>query len=104
MLRGMRFVVMAILTLAGGMGAHALPRCTPPLAGAVACLDGKLCECRHHPGGSIAGRPAGVRWDCGALRPPCGPPPPPSLDGGDGARHPLPILPTPAPPAPAGWR
>lgn len=98
---GMRFLFPFLLIFTSGEGASALPRCAPPLEGAVACLDGKLCECRHHPGGSIAGRPAAVRWDCGALRPPCGAAaaPPPSLDGGQ-AQQPLPMLPAPSPP---GW-
>lgn len=92
--------ILAVLLLASAE-AHSGPSCTPPLEGVVACLDGKLCECRRHSGGSIAGRPAGVRWDCGTLRPSCGAPAPPSLDGGQ-TQQPLPFLPLPAPPA--GWR
>ena len=61
------------------------PACVPAHAGMVACLGDRLCECRFEPGGIIAGRPPGHRWDCGVLRPACGlvPPslgqPPPTL-------------------------
>ena len=52
------------------------PACGPAAAGMVACLGDKLCECRFEPGGSLAGRPTGHRWDCGVLRPACGVVPP----------------------------
>lgn len=51
------------------------PACTAAREGVTACMDGKLCLCRHQPGGSLTGRPAGLRWDCGALRPGCAFPP-----------------------------
>ncbi len=53
-------------------GAQEPPSCTPARAGAVACLSGKLCECRFERGGSITGTRDGHRWDCGVLRPSCG--------------------------------
>jgi hypothetical protein len=100
-MRGMRPhpLLLFVLLAATGGEASALPRCTPALEGAVACLDGKLCECRHDPGGALSGRPAGVRWNCGALRPACGAVPPP--DTGQQQQQPLPIQPTPFPPV---WR
>lgn len=52
------------------------PRCTPAQLGAVACLSGRLCECRYERGGSITGLPGGVRWNCSILRPSCGVPEP----------------------------
>jgi len=51
------------------------PACPPAREGISACMDGKLCLCRYQPGGTLTGRPAGLRWDCGALRPACGFPP-----------------------------
>jgi hypothetical protein len=48
------------------------PNCTPGREGVVACFGEKLCACRWQPGGSLTGRPAGHRWDCGVLRPACG--------------------------------
>ena len=60
------------------------PACTPAREGGLRCMAGTLCQCRHQAGGSLTGRPAGLRWDCGVLRPNCGPvapaaPPPASL-------------------------
>jgi hypothetical protein len=52
--------------------ALAQPSCSPARDGVVACMGEKLCRCRWDPGGTLAGRPAGYRWDCGALRPGCG--------------------------------
>lgn len=80
-------------------------RCTPSVEGAVACLAGKLCLCRHDGGGVLTGRGPGMRWDCGAFRPACGPagdaaardsaPPPP----------PLPVQPIlPYPPQSPPWQ
>lgn len=91
---------LAILALFLSARASAFPadRCTPQREGEVACFSGKLCECRHDPGGTLSGRRAGTRWDCGALRPSCGPVPP-----ADAARtEPLPPF-FPPPPIP-GWR
>ena len=48
-----------------------MPVCNAPREGIAACLAGRQCVCRLEPGGSVAGRPAGYRWDCGALRPAC---------------------------------
>lgn len=101
MVPGMRSSLLLIISfLASGAAASELPRCGPPQEGAVACLDGKLCECRFDPGGSLSGRPAGIRWNCGALRPACGQVPPPSLDAGQ-PQQPLPYLPVPPQ---SGWR
>jgi hypothetical protein len=52
--------------------AQAPPACAPAREGMVACIGEKLCECRWQPGGSLTGRPAAHRWDCGVLRPACG--------------------------------
>ncbi len=97
---GMRFSSLLILFLAAGAGASDLPRCVPPREGAVACLDGKLCECRYDPGGSLSGRPAGLRWNCGALRPACGAAAAAPVDAGP-PQQPPPVLPMPLP---QGWR
>lgn len=48
------------------------PACTAARQGMVACFGEKLCTCRAEPGGSLTSRRAGLRWDCGALRPACG--------------------------------
>jgi hypothetical protein len=77
MLHGMRpFLLLALapalIGLHTGNAGASPPRCTPAQEGAVACLDSKLCECRYEPGGTLTGRRAGTRWNCGALRPTCG--------------------------------
>ena len=61
-----------LLLLAGPAGAQTPPACAPAREGMVACFGEKLCECRWQPGGTLTGRPAGHRWDCGVLRPACG--------------------------------
>ncbi|RAI58266.1 hypothetical protein [Roseicella frigidaeris] len=48
------------------------PACDAGREGMTACFGERLCRCRHEPGGSLAGRPPGHRWDCGVLRPACG--------------------------------
>ena len=61
------------------------PACTAGREGMTACLAEKLFECRWQPGGSLTGRPAAHRWDCGVLRPACGvvpAGPPPTTEGG----------------------
>ena len=64
--------ILLILVLAGPSHAEEIPSCTPARAGAVACMSGKLCECRFERGGSITGTRDGHRWNCGVLRPACG--------------------------------
>ena len=91
---------LLFLVVAASAVASEIPACTPLREGAVAYLDGKLCACRHEPGGSITGRRPGSRWDCGPLRPACGPAPPADL-GGEQPQQPLPFLPMPPP---TGWR
>ena len=49
--------------------------CTAAIEGITACMADKLCLCRFDPGGSMTGRPARHRWDCGINRPACAPPP-----------------------------
>ena len=72
--------LLALLVLAMPAVAQEIPACNEARAGAVACLSGKLCSCGFVRGGSVSGRPDGYRWDCGALRPPCGEAlPPPGL-------------------------
>lgn len=68
----MRALLPLLLLLAGPALAQDPPACVPAREGMVACLADKLCECRWEPGGALTGRPAGHRWDCGALRPSCG--------------------------------
>lgn len=75
----------------GAVTANAQPVCNAFVEGASACLANKQCVCRFDPGGSMVARPAGYRWNCGALRPACELPPP-SL-----APAPLPGLPFPLP-------
>jgi len=78
----MRALILFLL-LAGPAWGQAPPACTPAREGQVGCIGEKLCECRWAPGGSLTGRPASHRWDCGVLRPACGVvpagPPPASL-------------------------
>ena len=103
MLQGMRpflFLVFPLLALHAAGTAASAPRCTPQREGEVACLDGKLCECRHESGGSITGRRAGTRWNCGALRPACGAAP---AEAGQPAERNPPFFPMPLPPH-AEWR
>ena len=107
MLHGMRpFLSLAVLPslVLAAVTAAAQPRCAPAREGEVACLEGKLCECRNDPGGTLTGRRAGTRWDCGALRPNCGPPAPAEagrLPAADQALPPQVYPPTYPPPA---WR
>jgi hypothetical protein len=61
-----------LLLLALPAAAQQPPACNPARAGAVACLAGRLCECRFERGGSITGTRDGHRWDCNLLRPGCG--------------------------------
>ena len=102
MLHGMRpFLLLAAVLVAFHAGpAASEPRCTPQREGEVACLDGKLCECRHGPGRSLSSRPAGMGWNCGALRPACGAAAAPPADAGQ-PQQPPPFLPAPPP---QGWR
>lgn len=78
-------LVFLLLLGAGVASAQAPPSCIAGREGMVACFGEKLCECRWQPGGALSGRPAGHRWDCGALRPSCGVvppgPPPAALPG-----------------------
>jgi len=70
--------LLLLLLLGSGPAAGEDPRfpaCTAAREGVTACMDGKLCLCRYQPGGSLTGRPSGLRWDCGALRPGCAFPP-----------------------------
>ena len=101
MLHGMRLFLSLLAPLIAfhAVAASAAPRCTPQREGEVACLDGKLCECRHDSGGTLAGRRAGTRWDCGALRPSCGTVP---AEIERPADRPPPFLPPPYPPP--EWR
>ncbi len=60
------------LALATPAGAQEPPACTPAREGLDLCIAEKLCRCHFEPGGSLTGRPPGLRWDCGILRPSCG--------------------------------
>jgi hypothetical protein len=70
----MRYLLpfLMLLLVAPMARAETPPPCTPAREGMLACFADKLCECRWQPGGSLTGRPAAHRWDCGVLRPPCG--------------------------------
>jgi hypothetical protein len=48
------------------------PGCVAEREGMTACFGEKLCLCHFTPSGQLTARPAGHRWDCGALRPGCG--------------------------------
>lgn len=56
--------------------AAAEPVCNAFNEGITGCFANKQCICRFDPGGSLAGRPPGYRWNCGVLRPACELPPP----------------------------
>ena len=65
----------ALLLLALPAAAQAPPACTRAREGQVACMAGKLCECRFERGGQLTGRPDRFAWDCGVMRPMCPPDP-----------------------------
>ncbi len=85
------FLVSAVLVIAAGVAPAQtpVPLCLPQREGMVACFEGRLCLCRFQPGGQLAGRPDGHRWDCGPLRPDCRPPGA-ALDPGPHAQPPWP--------------
>ena len=85
----MRLLLLLILLLPLRLSAQEMPACNQDRVGAVACMAGKLCACGYARGGIVSGRPDGYRWDCGALRPACGEPPPADLPG---SAQPLPSL------------
>jgi hypothetical protein len=68
----MRRLLFLALILAWPAVAEEIPACNAARAGAVACLSGRLCECRFERGGSITGVATGHRWNCSILRPACG--------------------------------
>ncbi len=72
-------IIAMLMALAAGTlpaGAQGQPpACGARTEGQVACMAGRLCECRFERGGSVAGRPDRHNWDCGPLRPDCAPPP-----------------------------
>jgi hypothetical protein len=63
--------LLPLLLLALPASANEVPPCDARRAGAVACLSGRLCECRLDRGGSITGLSTGFRWNCGIRRPSC---------------------------------
>jgi hypothetical protein len=67
----MRLLLPALLLALPAL-AQEPPRCDADRLGTVACIAGRLCECRFERGGQITGLPDMFRWDCSALRPPCG--------------------------------
>jgi hypothetical protein len=75
MLRGMWWFVLLPWLWIGGAAAQDPPACDSAHEGIVACFGQTLCECRFDQGGQLTGRPSGHRWDCGILRPNCGPVP-----------------------------
>ena len=66
--------ILALLLCCAALPAQAQepPSCTPGREGLELCITEKLCHCRFEPGGSLSGRPPGLHWDCGILRPSCG--------------------------------
>jgi hypothetical protein len=71
----MRKLPILALLAATSAAAQAPPACTPATEGQLACMAGKMCECRFERGGQMTGRPDRFAWDCGALRPLCPPDP-----------------------------
>jgi hypothetical protein len=65
-------VLAALLLFALPALAQDPPRCDADRLGLVSCIAGRLCECRFERGGQMTGLPDMFRWDCSALRPPCG--------------------------------
>jgi len=70
--------IMGVLAMSGPAAGQ--PAAEPPYAcredraGVVQCIAGKLCACRFERGGALSASPtSGWRWDCGILRPSCGP-------------------------------
>lgn len=77
MARLLPFLVVPVL--AARAAAQEPPVCTQARVGRVICMAGRMCTCKFERGGTLAGRRDGHRWDCGALRPDCGPVAPPEL-------------------------
>ena len=71
----MRKVLFALMLVAAPAGAQPPPICAAEIEGQVACMAGKLCECRFERGGQMTGRPDRFVWDCGVMRPACPPDP-----------------------------
>ena len=71
----MRKMLILGLIVAGPAVAQTPPACTAEAEGQVACMAGKLCECRFERGGQMTGRPDRFAWDCGVMRPLCPPEP-----------------------------
>ncbi|HYZ34947.1 MAG TPA: hypothetical protein VE684_22025 [Crenalkalicoccus sp.] len=71
-----RLPALLILLPVAAAAQPPVPMCLAQREGMVACFADKLCTCRFDPGGSLAARPPGYRWDCGPLRPDCGVVPP----------------------------
>jgi hypothetical protein len=71
----MRILPVIALLAAAPAVAQPPPACTPQTEGQLACMAGKMCECRFERGGQMTGRPDRFAWDCGALRPLCPPDP-----------------------------
>lgn len=76
---------MMLVLLAGPRAWAEAPSCTADGAGLVVCIAGRLCSCGFARGSPATGLPDGFRWDCGILRPSCGPPVPATLDPWQGA-------------------
>ena len=71
----MRLLLVALILLLAARAAVADERasCTAASVGTVACIAGVLCSCGPGRGDAGLGPAAGLRWDCGILRPHCGP-------------------------------
>lgn len=73
-------IVLILAIMTDAMAWAEAPSCTPEGTGTVACIAGRLCSCGFARGSPATGLPDGFRWDCGILRPSCGPPVPATLD------------------------
>ena len=74
------FAAIAILGLAIGPAQAQENACSAAAVGSVACIADRLCSCVFSRGSPATGLPDGYRWDCGILRPSCGPPVPATID------------------------
>lgn len=74
------FLVLGLVALPWVPLRAQAPLCAVETVGQVACIAGRLCDCRLGRGSPATGLPDGFRWDCGILRPPCGDPRPATID------------------------
>lgn len=47
------------------------PSCSPTQQGAERCINGRLCSCAYHYGGTMSRVPAGWQWSCSTISTRC---------------------------------